>query len=62
MIDKNVCICKIKIIIKYKRNSSFFEKGLSIPEVSLISGHKDVRQLMRYTHLKVETLINKIEL
>ena len=35
--------------------------GLSMPEVSLISGHKDIRQLMRYVHLKVETLIPKIE-
>ena len=33
--------------------------GLSIPEVSLISGHKDVRQLFRYTHLKAENLIAK---
>ena len=48
--------------LRHEAISRFFEKGLSIPEVSLISGHKDVRQLMRYTHLKVETLINKIEL
>ena len=31
--------------------------GLSVPEVALISGHKDVRQLFRYTHLKPESLI-----
>ena len=48
--------------LRHEAISRFFEKGLSIPEVSLISGHKDVRQLMRYTHLKVETLLNKIEL
>jgi len=28
--------------------------------VSLISGHKDVRQLMRYTHLKINNLIDKL--
>ena len=27
--------------------------------VALISGHKDVRQLFRYTHLKPESLIAK---
>ena len=30
-----------------------------IPEVALISGHKDVRQLFRYTHLKAEDVIKK---
>ena len=33
--------------------------GLSVPEVALITGHKDVRQLFRYTHLKPENLIAK---
>ena len=28
-------------------------------EIALISGHKDVRQLFRYTHLKPESLIAK---
>jgi len=46
--------------LRHEAISRFFEKGLSIPEVSLISGHKDVRQLMRYTHLKIEGLINKL--
>ncbi len=32
-----------------------------IPEVALISGHKDVRQLFRYTHLKAEDVIKKFE-
>lgn len=36
--------------------SRFFEMGLSVPEVALISGHKDVRMLMRYTHLGAETV------
>jgi integrase len=48
--------------LRHEAISRFFEKGLSIPEVSLISGHKDVRQLMKYTHLKVENLIKKIQL
>jgi len=40
--------------------SRFFEKGLSIPEVALISGHKDVRMLFRYTHLKAEDILRKL--
>jgi integrase len=36
--------------LRHEAISRFFEMGLTIPEVSLISGHKDVRQLMRYTH------------
>lgn len=42
--------------LRHEAISRFFEKGLSIPEVSLISGHKDVRQLMRYTHLKIKNI------
>ena len=47
--------------LRHEAISRFFEKGLSIPEVSLISGHKDVRQLMRYTHLKITSLVNKLQ-
>ena len=46
--------------LRHEAISRFFEKGLSIPEVSLISGHKDVRQLMRYTHLEVKQLTEKL--
>ena len=34
--------------------------GLSIPEVAIISGHKDVRMFFRYTHLKAEDIISKL--
>ncbi|NBT43009.1 MAG: site-specific integrase, partial [Alphaproteobacteria bacterium] len=40
--------------------SRFFEMGLSIPEVAVISGHKDARMLFRYTHLRAEDLVKKI--
>jgi hypothetical protein len=33
-----------------------------IPEVALISGHKDVRQLFRYTHLKAEDVVKKLQI
>ena len=45
--------------LRHEAVSRFFEMGLSVPEVALISGHKDVRQLFRYTHLKPENLIAK---
>ena len=37
--------------LRHEAISSFFERGLSVPEVALISGHKDLRQLFQYTHL-----------
>ena len=46
--------------LRHEAISRFFEKGLSIPEVSLISGHKDVRMLFRYTHLKAEDILRKL--
>src|SRR5262249_4686402 len=35
--------------LRHEAISRFFEKGLSVPEVALISGHRDVRMLFRYT-------------
>ena len=46
--------------LRHEAISRFFEKGLSIPEVALISGHKDVRMLFRYTHLKAEDILKKL--
>ena len=46
--------------LRHEAISRLFEKGLSIPEVSLISGHKDVRMLFRYTHLKAEDILSKL--
>ncbi len=33
---------------------------ISVPEVALISGHRDPRMLFRYTHLRAEDLVSKI--
>ena len=38
--------------LRDKAISRFFELGLNIPEVAVISGHKDPRMLFRYTHLR----------
>ena len=46
--------------LRHEAISRFFEMGLSVPEVALISGHKDVRMLFRYTHLKPENIAKKL--
>lgn len=40
--------------LRHEAITRFFERGLTVPEVALISGHRDVRMLFRYTHLKAE--------
>ena len=47
--------------LRHEAISRFFEMGLSVPEVALISGHKDYRILARYTHLRAEDLVGKLE-
>ncbi|HQX27851.1 MAG TPA: site-specific integrase [Alphaproteobacteria bacterium] len=46
--------------LRHEAISRFFEKGLSLPEVALISGHRDFRMLFRYTHLKAEDVAQKL--
>ncbi len=38
----------------------FLELGLSLPEVALISCHREPRMLMRYTYLKAEKVVLKL--
>jgi integrase len=47
--------------LRHEAVSRFFEMGMNIAEVALISGHKDVTQLFRYTHLKPENVFKKYE-
>ncbi len=46
--------------LRHEAISRFFERGLSVPEVALISGHRDYRMLFRYTHLKAEDVASKL--
>lgn len=46
--------------LRHEAISRFFERGLAVPEVALISGHRDYRMLFRYTHLKAESLVEKL--
>lgn len=46
--------------LRHEGVSRLFERGLSIPEVALISGHRDWRSLKRYTNLKPEDVEKKL--
>jgi integrase len=47
--------------LRHEAVSRFFEMGLSVPEVALISGHKDISMLMRYTHVRAEHINTKLD-
>jgi integrase len=38
-----------------------FEAGLNIPEVALVSGHMSWQNLKRYTHLRPEAVLEKLD-
>ena len=46
--------------LRHEAVSRLFEKGLSVPEVALISGHRDYRMLARYTHMNAEAIVPKL--
>ncbi|WP_244396119.1 tyrosine-type recombinase/integrase [Afipia carboxidovorans] len=46
--------------LRHEAVSRFFEYGLSVPEVALISGHRELKMLSRYTHLQPERIANKL--
>lgn len=42
--------------LRHESTSRFFELGLNIMQVAAITGHKDLKMLKRYTHLRAEDL------
>jgi integrase len=46
--------------LRHEAISRFFERGLTVPEVALLSGHRDARMLFRYTHAAREEIIKKL--
>ena len=46
--------------LRHEATSRFFEKGLELMEVATITGHKDLKMLKRYTHLRAEDLAEKL--
>ncbi|ADJ28912.1 site-specific integrase [Nitrosococcus watsonii] len=46
--------------LRHEATSRLFEKGLNHTEVASITGHKDLKMLLRYTHLRATDLVSKI--
>lgn len=46
--------------LRHEAVSRLFEKGLGIAEVSTISGHRELRMLQRYTHLRADDLVARL--
>ena len=47
--------------LRHEATSRLFERGdMDLMEVALITGHKDLRMLQRYTHLRPETVARKL--
>ena len=60
-VSKRADLCDLRFHdLRHEAISRFFEMGLSIPEVAVISGHKDARMLFIYNHLRAEDLVKKI--
>lgn len=48
--------------MRHEAVSRFFEAGLSLSKVALISGHRDPKMLMRYTHLDASKIAAKLNI
>src|SRR5690606_22153029 len=46
--------------LRHESVSRLFERGLNVIEVSSISGHKELRMLRRYSHLRAEDLVARL--
>ena len=46
--------------LRHEAISRFFEQGLTVPEVALISGHRDARMLFRYAHATRRMILEKL--
>ena len=46
--------------LRHEAISRFFEMGLTVPEVAMISGHRDYKMLARYTHIRPENVAKKL--
>jgi integrase len=47
--------------LRHEAISRLFEKGLTIPEAAMISGHKDARMLFRYAHANQKSILTKLD-
>lgn len=47
--------------LRHEAISRFFECGLTLPDIRAISGHRDVRMLLRYAHVDYQMLGQKMD-
>jgi integrase len=62
--EKLIKVCNISDLhfhdLRHEAVSRFFEKGIDGIVISMISGHKDLEMLKRYTHLKPYDIAQKL--
>jgi integrase len=46
--------------LRHEAVSRLFEKGFNVIEVASISGHRELRMLQRYTHLRAADLVTRL--
>ena len=46
--------------LRHEAVSRLFEKGLTVPEVASISGHRDLRMLGRYAHPELDSILSRL--
>lgn len=46
--------------LRHTATTNLFNKGLSVMEVQSITGHKDLKMLLRYTHINADDLATKL--
>lgn len=47
--------------LRHEATSRFFERGLTVPEVARITGHKTWTMLERYTHLQLDDVARRLD-
>ncbi|MHB8253800.1 MAG: tyrosine-type recombinase/integrase [Acidiferrobacter sp.] len=47
--------------LRHEATSRLFEKGLNVMEVASITGHRNLQNLKRYTHLRAEDLVDRLD-
>lgn len=46
--------------LRHEAISRFFEMGLTVPEVAMLSGHREIKMLMRYAHARKSNIQKKL--
>ena len=47
--------------LRHEAISRFFEKGMTLPEVTMLSGHKTKTQALRYAHCDFTNIFKKLQ-